>query len=326
MSKRLAAVVTSILAALMISTLTFCSHVEVGPVQPQRGLTVDPPLPLTFAVLGDSRPKHDLEFGMESAKGIAAKVMQRIADESPAFVLHLGDIATRGGIARYWGAFDRDATPIRDKGIPFYAVIGNHELMGGSVVDGLKNYFARFPHLDGKRWYSLRVRNLLIVALDSNFGDLTGEEIEAQNRWLEATLKKAEADAGIAFVVVAGHHPPYSNAAIHGGNSDVQSRFVARARACKKVKILFAGHVHSYERFRMEDGIMYVVSGGGGSPRHTLASGENARYKDLYKAPPFRNFHFCRLTLREDVLVCDMMAYDEKTGLWSVADTFECRR
>ena len=85
-----------------------------------------------------------------------------------------------------------------------------------------------------------------------------------------------------------------------------------------KARALFAGHVHSYERFSI-DGVSSIVTGGAGSPLHSLddADDESAR-PDLYRGP--RGFHYCRVRVGEQI-TADVVMRDGDT--WFVAETFE---
>lgn len=321
MTKRNRILLLGAMAVVCISTLLLCTHTTTNIVPPiHAGELKRTDYPFNFIVFGDSRPRDWREVWAEKAEGMAAVVMGKIAEESPFFVLHLGDIATRGEEEEKWAVFDGDSAPIREKAIPFFPIIGNHELKGNKERC-LENYFRRFPHLQKKRWYEIRCNNVLILCLDSNFGDLSGDENAEQDRWLEGQLSSAETDPTIEFVFVACHHPPYSNAKIHAGDDGVKSHFVAKMKGRKKVKAFFSGHVHSYERFHMEDGVEYIVSGGGGSPRHELRTGDRVRYPDQYQGGELRKFHYCRLTVRRGECLVETVEYHADNKTWTTGDS-----
>ena len=327
MKSRLTLFCIALLGTALLSSLVLCQHQEpLAPPAPHRGGMIDATLPQRAIVFGDSRPKLALEIGREDTDGIAAEVMGRIAAEHPAMVIHLGDIAARGGKEKHWKTFDDESRAIREGKIPFYPALGNHEFMGGDRDEALRNYFSRFPHLGNRRWYDVTAGNTLFIQLDSNFVELTDGEIAEQDRWLGETLAKAGADPKIEFVILAAHHPPSTNASIHSGTEAVRSHFLDPAKKCAKAVILFSGHVHGYERFEEAGGMMLVVSGGGGSPRHTILTGDEARHRDLFSGGAKRPFHFCRLTLSSGRLLVEMVARGDDGKTWSVADTFEFRR
>lgn len=115
-----------------------------------------------------------------------------------------------------------------------------------------------------------------------------------QLQWLEHTLGQLEADASVRLVVLAAHHPPYSNSELTG-DQEVSMPFVDLMAQHSKAKLFLAGHSHTYEHF-VEDGRHFVVSGGGGGPRVTLLAGEEQNHADLFEGPSPRPFHYLRLS------------------------------
>jgi len=99
----------------------------------------------------------------------------------------------------------------------------------------------------------------------------------------------------------------------------IRARCFEPAKAHKKVRALFSGHVHAYERFE-EDGIELVVSGGGGAPRMEVRDGLRAR--DLYAGGPVRPFHYCLVTVEARRAVVDVMMLDDAAGTWFRGDGF----
>jgi hypothetical protein len=102
--------------------------------------------------------------------------------------------------------------------------------------------------------------------LDSNAYD------DARQRaWLEADLRAA--DAARAIVVVT-HDGPYARGT-HGGNQQAVRDYVpilVRHRAT----LVISGHDHIYQR-GAQDGLPYLVSGGGGAPLYRLRCGVRGR-------------------------------------------------
>ena len=87
-----------------------------------------------------------------------------------------------------------------------------------------------------------------------------------------------------------------------------------------KLKLVFSGHVHNYERF-LEGSCRYVVSGGGGSPRFRLRSLGRLRYADRYEDENRKRFfHYMRLTVEKSRMFAEMVRW---TGsAWNVGDSF----
>lgn len=271
-----------------------------------------------FLVHGDSRDGLPLEPGAGASPQERAALMARMVAESPDFVIHAGDIARVGGMESQWLTFDADYAPLRDAGIALVPVLGNHEYLG-SNEDGLDSYFARFPHLLGRKWYDLRYRDLLLLVLDSNVGELAEYERAAQDRWLGETLDAAEADGSVGRVLVFTHHPALSNRSTTGSGPEpwVRETVLAAARDHGKVRAIFSGHVHTYERFVVGH-VQCVVTGGGGSPLHALA-GKETLAVDAYEGA--RRYHFVRIEVGEGVrATVEMLGED---GSWSTVDAFD---
>lgn len=268
-----------------------------------------------FVVYGDTRRFRFGEDLVESARqrqdAERREVARRIAADGPDFILHSGDLVKNGGDREEWAVFDQDTAEARAKGIAFFPALGNHDYEG----EGVANYFRRFPHLRGRKWYDLDYRGVLILVLDSNRSYLSRDEIEAQGAWYRERLARAQADANVRCAIVVCHHAPYTNAAAFNDSEFVQREFVAPARSAPKVRAFFTGHIHSYERFEI-DGIHHVVSGGGGAPVNGVRPG--LRHRDRYTGP--RRFHYCRVRVGETVDVEVEMLAEDRT--WFRAETF----
>jgi len=268
-----------------------------------------------LVVYGDTRRLRFGESLVESTRQRADRerqeVARKVAEESPDIVLHSGDLVKNGGDREEWAIFDRETTAIRERGIAVYPALGNHDYEG----DGTANFFARFPHLGGRKWYDLRYRGLLILVVDSNRNYLTRSEIEGQRKWYRERLSAAQSDGAIRCIMVIGHHAPYTNAVVFSDSEFVKEEFVEPAKRFPKLRAFFVGHIHSYERFLIE-GVHYVVSGGGGAPMNEVRTGR--RHADAYSGP--RRFHYCRIRAGDTVQVEVIMLGED--GKWFQADSF----
>ena len=86
--------------------------------------------------------------------------------------------------------------------------------------------------------------------------------------------------------------------------------------------VVSAGHIHNYERFA-QDGVTYLVSGGGGAKPYAV----DRTAEDLYQDAYFPNYHYVRFELHADTLICEMIRledYDQpKPARWKTRDRFE---
>jgi hypothetical protein len=85
--------------------------------------------------------------------------------------------------------------------------------------------------------------------------------------------------------------------------------------------IVTAGHVHNYERF-LQDGIIYLVSGGGGAkPRPIIKTKQ-----DLYQSDEFPNYNYVKFVIAGSKLKGTMIRLrepDASVPEWDSKDYFE---
>ncbi|MCE9636870.1 MAG: metallophosphoesterase [Planctomycetes bacterium] len=276
-----------------------------------------------FVVYGDSRPRMAAEVWRDDATPGRLAVIARIAELRPDFALNSGDLVAQGADRNDWAQYDRETAPIRDAGVPMFAGLGNHDL-AGDESEALRNARARFPSLGRLRSFTLDEptgvpgASVRLVVIDTNFRAREDDDAEELTAWLRTTLDAAERDPGVRDVLLVTHHPPFTNAAMHGPSLWVRETALGMAKSHWKVRAIISGHVHSYERFR--DGnagehVDCIVSGGGGAPLVTLNRDQPA-YRDLYDGPRGHNILVIRtgppLTIEAQVLTED--------GRWEVVD------
>ena len=142
-----------------------------------------------FIIVGDTQSTSHWEFWRERNDLERKLIIDEITRREPAFVIHLGDLTTRGSSEKHWQQFDDMHKEFRRRRIPYFPILGNHEFYGNGKK-ALENYFGRFPYLDKKRWYSFTWENTGFILLDSNFSNLTQEQIGEQSRWYVSELER----------------------------------------------------------------------------------------------------------------------------------------
>ena len=106
--------------------------------------------------------------------------------------------------------------------------------------------------------YRRRLGDLELFILNSNrVGDRQTARLA---RWLEASTA--------TWKIAVFHHPPYTCGG-HSGDEAVQRRWVPLFERFD-VDLVLSGHDHNYQRFRAQNGVRYVVDGGGGAPLYAL--------------------------------------------------------
>ena len=220
---------------------------------------------------------------------------QMLADQ-PNGVFTLGDMASLGFYGTTWKSFDNFLDRARKAHVPVFAIMGNHELMLFPSY-GAEQFVERFPWYR-KTGYAVRVGKLAVAMLNSNFGQLSEQEEASQVRWLDSTLTAFESDSSISVVIVACHHPPFTNSTIVSPSTKVREKYVPIYLHYSKCRLFLTGHCHAFEHFRQE-GKDFLVLGGGGGLQQPLLTGKEARWEDLFpRKTETRMFHYlrCRIT------------------------------
>lgn len=204
----------------------------------------DGPRPFTFLVYGDTRSNPDVE----------RRLVDEMVREEAAFAIHTGDLVPKGSDEAAWLSFFRNEAPLL-RSTPVYLAVGNHELWNDAVGAHVQRYFV--PPEDGRarRYYSFRFAGARFIVLDGN------GRLDEQTAWLERTLEAA-AREGVGHVFVAVHQPPLSVGS-HCGAAPKQADWIALFER-HRVRAVFGGHDHAYERLERL-GVRYFVSGGGGA-------------------------------------------------------------
>jgi hypothetical protein len=160
------------------------------------------------------------------------------------FVLMLGDNLYDDD---YTGEFLQPYKPLLDRGVKFYATLGNHDR-------DLEIHFKPFNMGDQDR-YSFDQGNARFAVLNSN----RPNDVE-QIKWLDGVFTTAGDKWRIAYF----HHPLYSSGQHAAESRDVIRPAFEAALVRNRVNVVFGGHEHAYQRIRPQQGVSYFVSGGGG--------------------------------------------------------------
>jgi 3',5'-cyclic AMP phosphodiesterase CpdA len=279
--------------------------------------------PLRIVIFGDTRFTNPNETSATNPK-VRLWLVDKIAEEKPDAVLITGDIPWRGGMASDYDAYRAETRIWRDAHLSIYPALGNHEFLGIESVC-LENWRRTFPELRGLRWYSVQVSNsVYLLSLDSNSSLSPGSQ---QVAWIRLQLEHLPASVRFVFFIL--HHPPVLDVQPHGEashngrpNELALAKFLAQAPEKSRVRfVVAAGHIHNYERF-FQNGIVYLVSGGGGAaPRAILRTPA-----DLYQDSSFPNYHYLRFVEEGNRLAATMIRLADPgaaTPRWEEKDHFE---
>jgi Icc-related predicted phosphoesterase len=275
--------------------------------------------PFHFVTYGDSR-FHNPKDTDAANPTVRQTLVQAIAQVHPAFISFGGDIVYNGFDANDWKVWDSETAVWREKNIPVYPALGNHDLHGDEKV-ALANYFQRFPDLKNSRYYSVRAANTLLLALDSSLDETSGP----QGQWLAEKLDHVPGDVDFVFIVL--HHPPYtssSDAKMFGGGhsarsheQDMAKMLEARQPNLRARIVVFSGHVHNYERHE-HGGVTYFVTGGAGAHAYPIERAPD----DPFQSKEI-NYHYLLVDVDRGNLKITMHRLDLTSGtaVWTEPDS-----
>lgn len=257
---------------------------------------------VTALLFGDSGSGALAQFAV-------AKQFRRLARDADLFV-HLGDI-----IYPYfsYGLTDtRCLSVYRDelRSLPSFMTWGNHDLGFGigpfqaafrmptnstPPADHLTDYTA--PDF----YYSFDAGDAHFAVLFWPYsGQYNIRTNSPQMRWLEADL----AASAKRWKFICLHHPVQTSGWHRWDDDDangiydrleVADRLLPVAQR-HRVRAIFSGHEHNYERFQPLGGVHTVVTGGGGVGLYGLAQ------LDTNSAAFYLRWHLSRLEIRDDTL------------------------
>ena len=196
--------------------------------------------PVRFLAFGDSGG------GGEDQYALADQMLTVPYD----LMIHTGDIAYDSGtISQYENnVFGVYGDIFRN--IPFFPSSGNHDYKTNQGAP-FREVF-NLPGDSGEKWYSFDYGRVHFVALD------TESDYSTQAAWLDKDLAATQ----LPWKIIYMHRPPYSSGE-HGSDTTLRNK-LAPVLERHGVQLVLSGHDHDYERMKPQDGVAYVVTGGGG--------------------------------------------------------------
>lgn len=200
----------------------------------------DEPGAWRFAALGD------YGAGTEHLRRVAGN----IARSGARLVITAGDNVYPTG---RWQDYQKNWEPFMGpvaRSRAFMPALGNHDM----YRDDLRPYFGHFPHLKGLAYYTFVEKDAQFFALDSDQDLRRGG---AQLRWLEKSLKESKSPWKVVYL----HYPMF-------GSSEDRYREISDSvqPLLEKygVQLVVAGHEHNYLRAKPRNGVVHLLTGGGG--------------------------------------------------------------
>src|ERR1700676_4327691 len=128
-SQRRFFVLTLSLLCLLVTLLGFTESTKTPTAQSPVDLQLKVNVPFRFVAYGDTR-FHDPTDTEAANPAVRIALVHAIAEVNPAFVCFTGDIVYNGYDVNDWKTWDSEASIWRDKNIPIFPALGNHDLHG----------------------------------------------------------------------------------------------------------------------------------------------------------------------------------------------------
>ncbi|XP_074592310.1 purple acid phosphatase-like [Curcuma longa] len=223
---------------------------------------VGPDVPYTFGLIGDLGQTFDSNITLSHYD----------SNPNAQTVLYLGDLSYADNFQDQvkwdrWGRFIERIAAYQ----PWIWTAGNHEiefLPEWGEIEPFKSYSHRF-HVPYKAsnstapfWYSIKRASATIIVLASYsaYGKYT-----PQFRWLLDELKKVN-KSETPWLIVLMHTPFYNSYNYHYMEGESMRVMFEQWFVESKVDLVFAGHVHAYERSYRVSNIAYNITNGECSP------------------------------------------------------------
>lgn len=242
--------------------MNFTTHPGVGPA-----------IPLRLAVLGD--------LGQTNNSVDTLAHMQ----ESPLYpfdaVLHAGDLSYADSVEPLWDSWQLMVQGVASA-VPYMTVVGNHEIEVDINLATFEAYRARFmmpavfyntskQYTDLYYSYNLGPIHFLMLSSYSDYANTS-----AQYAWLLADLGTVDRSV-TPWVVTVLHAPWYNSNTAHQLEGEAMRESMEPLLYAAGVDIVFAGHVHAYERcvrtynWNPDPAGPYYITIGDGGNREGLA-------------------------------------------------------
>ncbi len=251
---------------------------EPPPPAPAAASSPAAPGPRFFAV-GDSGTGGPDQFR------VAKAIFQKCAASGCDFGLLLGDNFYPDGVSspddpQWKTKFEQPYAEILSAGIPFYAVLGNHDYADNKdwsrgahqLAYGQTHPAFRMP----AEHYSFESGSASFLALDTSpleagVGDAEGLQGARVKEWTSARARP--------WLIAFGHHPYRSNGT-NGNAGRRLARFV-EDRLCGRAELYLAGHDHNLQLLQpsRDCQTLQVVSGGGGYATYALPGANPAFFQ-----------------------------------------------
>ena len=227
---------------------------SIGPhffwTAPEPGVMKD----FQFCSYGDSRDWHIAH----------AVIIEHIISCDPMFVTHSGDMVGDGNDIGDWDTYFELLSEDYDiaRTAPFFYAMGNHDRESDYFYDAVRlpqnpSGTEEYGSFDWGRIHFFFMNSEIDYSITSD-----------QYEFLSNDLADASANPDYDFLIGLVHRPFYSSG--YHGREENMAISLEPLLVANNVDLVLQGHDHIYERSHPQDGVIYIVTGGGGAPSSTI--------------------------------------------------------
>lgn len=193
--------------------------------------------------------------------GVYSKLITHMVsfEPCPQLAVCCGDIMLRSGNEVEWLNFWRYSKPLTDK-MPIFLVRGNHE---GNDPASEKVLHEQMNITGNNFYYSYSVNDSYFIFLDSEIKGEEGSIVNDQLRWLNNKLNSVSLETIVNHIFIFLHRPLFPQGFHQNSHQDNNDELHELFLEHIKIRIVFAGHEHMFNRLE-RDGLTYIISGGAG--------------------------------------------------------------
>ncbi|KAI9192554.1 hypothetical protein LWI28_024640 [Acer negundo] len=221
---------------------------------------INPDASYKFGIIGDLGQTYNSLSTLEHYMQSGGQTVLFVGDLSYADRYSYNDVGIRWDS---WGRFAERSAAYQ----PWIWSAGNHEIEYMPYMDEVvpfKSYLQRYPtpHLASKSssplWYAIRRASAHIIVL-SSYSPFV--KYTPQYKWLAEELKRVDREK-TPWLIVLMHVPIYNSNEAHFMEGESMRAVFESWFVHYKVDVIFAGHVHAYERSYRISNIRYNISNG----------------------------------------------------------------
>ncbi|XP_047322191.1 bifunctional purple acid phosphatase 26-like [Impatiens glandulifera] len=216
--------------------------------------------PYTFGIIGDLGQTYNSLSTLQHYMESGGQAVLFAGDLSYADRYYYEDVGKRWDT---WGRFLEQSAAYQ----PWLWSAGNHEIeympyMGESIP--FKSFLHRYPtpfaasQSSEPLWYAVRRASAHIIVL-SSYSPFV--KYTPQWRWLQEELQRVDREK-TPWLIVIMHVPLYNSNVAHFKEGESMRPVYEEWFVQYKVDVIFAGHVHAYERSYRISNIHYNISSG----------------------------------------------------------------